>query len=190
MDPGLSDVDMSEHLFSPALRLHTSQHGTGIVAQQPVARGDILLRVPASLCVTSRRAHRTPELAHLLSGRGVEAHTAIAIWLMRAVDVRPAMHAAWLDALPRSLDCTLGWSAQELSWLQRSPARQKAEAMQHWAETEWQRIFAPAPAVSFNSSLGHFKCAAAPPPCRSLPAVLRCLRPIVAMSKLNRLSRA
>ena len=83
-------------LLSPALHLQNSQYGTGVFARQQIAQGDVLLRVPAWLCITSRRAHRTPELTGALHGQDVEAYTAIATWVMRAMDTREEEPKRWL----------------------------------------------------------------------------------------------
>ena len=141
----LASVDT---LLSPLLSLAQTAHGTGVVAVTHINPGDILVRVPASLCITARRARRTPGVAHLLEGHQVEAHVAIAVWLMHAVHVRPTSHAPWLDALPNAFDCTLSWSKADVAQLQGSPSRRRAEAMQQWAGEEWRRIFEPPPDVT------------------------------------------
>ena len=136
-------------LLSPLLSLAQTTHGNGVIAVADIHPGDILVRVPASLCITARRARRTPGVAHLLEAtHQVEAHVAIAVWLMHAVHVRPPSHVPWLDTLPETFDCTLSWSAAEVAQLQASPSRRRAEAIQQWAGEEWRRIFEPPPDVT------------------------------------------
>ena len=122
-----------QDLLSPALGLVQTAYGTGVVAHETIQPGDVLVHVPASLCITARRALMQREVAQLLEGHHFEAHVAIAMWLMHAADHRPDAFVPWLDLLPASFDCTISWSHEELSWLQTSPARKRAEVMQRGA---------------------------------------------------------
>lgn len=148
-------------LLHQSVRLEeTEGRGIGVFTTQPIGAGSILIRTPASMCVTEARAKSEEGGVTVLLERvnpPVEAHVAMAVWLMRARDRPPPQLAPWLAALPQAFDCTLEWSEAELQHLHASPARERAEVLRQWSRAEYARIFSTfGPPLDFDASYSRF----------------------------------
>jgi hypothetical protein len=136
--------------ISPALRLDSGPYGLSLRAHsRPIEAGEPLVLVPAAQAITAEAVLRDapPDFAPLLSHER-EADTTMAIWLLYAGrNVSRPFEAGYVKALREEadIDCTLLWTEDELSKLQRSRAARRARSLRAWAAEEWRRLASSSP---------------------------------------------
>ena len=92
--------------------------GRGLVAEQPIRRGEALLQVPERLLLTPDAALRDSSIGALLDHAGLPAWSVLAALLAELKLGRTSSRDRWgpyVDALPAQNGCVLEWSADEVS---------------------------------------------------------------------------
>lgn len=118
--------------------------GRGLVATEPIAAGEPLLRVPAALVLTAEAAVQQSLLAQaLLAGSSLPAWTVLALWLVEA-RAAGASHpwAPYLATLPESAGSVVSWPAEHVDWLRGSHLRAIAAEVRAAAERSAAELLA------------------------------------------------
>ena len=115
--------------------------GRGLIAMQPIPRGEPLLRIPDRLLLTPAAALAGSSLAPLLSRHPLPMWSIMALWLAEA---RAAGAAGewwpYLRLLPARTGGVLEWSDAEVQWLRGSELHGTALSIRAAAKASWQEM--------------------------------------------------
>ena len=103
----------------PQVKLSSAvPEGRGLVAEQPIRRGEPLLQVPERLLITPDTALRESSIGALLDHAALPAWSVLAALLAELKFGLPGSRDRWgpyIDALPAQNGSVLEWSADEVS---------------------------------------------------------------------------
>ncbi|KAL6745779.1 hypothetical protein V8C86DRAFT_2967048 [Haematococcus lacustris] len=108
--------------------------GLGMFTEDPVQRGQVLVRVPHRLMMTAESACQDREYGPLLAGGG--GHRALVLHLLcERARGSTSFWAPYLALLPDQADHPLAWGVSRLSWLAGSPLQATLVARQQQVST-------------------------------------------------------
>jgi hypothetical protein len=119
------------------------EKGLGLLLPDGAARGDVLVVLPASICLSASSALASPTLGPKMRASPVPVREddAIALLLLEERALGSAsersLHVA---SLPLSHESTLFWSDDELKELQASPLRRITEQLLLQTEGDWAEL--------------------------------------------------
>ena len=138
----------------------TPGSGRGLVAAQPIGKGESLLSIPQQLVLTPAAALEQSCLRPLLEEQPLPAWSVLALWL---AEQRAAGSAGgwwpYVRLLPERTGCVLEWSEEEVEWLCGSQLHSDALEIRAAEEASWaemQAVLAAAKAQGRAPAHGAF----------------------------------